>query len=113
MRILQETREPGFVPCRRGRFERNLIVFRRERVREVVNVGPGTDPASFTFSENFWFCEDRPAASRPELPSAERGGVYGTDPKLSVSQGGAPGTPASEAAQSFGADRLPGRPGQN
>jgi hypothetical protein len=31
MRILQETTEPGFPPCRNGRFEHNLIVFRAAR----------------------------------------------------------------------------------
>ncbi len=80
-RILQETREPGFVPSRNGFFERNLIVFRSD-LRDFVNVGPYTAPETFRFAENWWFCEDRPAASRPRLPSPESEGVYGQDPRL-------------------------------
>ena len=80
-RILQETREPGFVPSRNGVFERNLIVFRSD-LRDFVNVGPYTAPETFRFAENWWFCEDRPAASRPRLPVPESGGIYGQDPRL-------------------------------
>ncbi len=82
IRILQETTEPGFAPCRNGRFEHNLIVFRRADVRIFVNIGPNTQPETFTFSHNLWYCEDQPAASRPELPAAETSSVYGVDPML-------------------------------
>ncbi|GAB4139173.1 MAG: hypothetical protein Kow0040_27100 [Thermogutta sp.] len=82
-RILQETREPGFVPSRNGVFEDNLIVFRREELADFVNVGPYTAPETFRFARNWWFCEDLPVASRPLLPTSEVGGVYGEDPKLS------------------------------
>ncbi len=79
MRILQETTKQGFVPCRRGRFEHNLVVFRRAEVGVFVNVGPNTQPQTFQFSHNLWFCEDRPQSSRPRLPVRETGGVYGLD----------------------------------
>jgi hypothetical protein len=82
MRILQETIEPGFVPCRNGRFEHNLIVFRRAEVQVLVNVGPHTQPESFSFSQNLWYCEDRPASSKPPLPTPETGGLYGINPQL-------------------------------
>ena len=82
LRILQETTEPGFVACRHGVFERNLIVYRRDQISTVVNIGPHTAAETFRFADNFWFCEDRPAASRPEWPAAESGGVYGIDPQL-------------------------------
>jgi hypothetical protein len=82
MRILQETVEPGFPPCRNGRFENNLIVFRAAEVVGTVNIGSNTDPGSFRFAKNFWYCEDRPQASRPSLPVAETGGVYGIPPDL-------------------------------
>ena len=111
LRILQETREPVFTPCRNGRFERNLIVFQRRQVQIVANIGTGTDPGSFTFRENFWFCEDRPTASRPELPAKEEGGVYGLDPKLTLLGSGAPSAPTAEAARGFGADALPAASG--
>ena len=81
VRILQETTEPDFVPSRNGRFERNLIVYQRARVQSVVNVGGKTEPESFRFRENFWFCEDDPARSKPNLPSAETDGTYGVPPK--------------------------------
>jgi hypothetical protein len=82
LRILQETREPGFVECRNGRFERNLVVFRRRDVTTPVNIGPKTRPDTFVFADNLWFCEDRPEASQPALPTPETGGRYGVDPKL-------------------------------
>ena len=82
-RILQETREPGFVPSRNGLFENNLIVFRRQELADFVNVGPYTAPDTFRFARNWWYCEDLPVASRPVLPTAEVAGVYGENPNLS------------------------------
>jgi hypothetical protein len=84
LRILQETTQPGFVACRNGRFEHNLIVFRRAEVSTLVNIGPRTEPDTFSFENNFWYCEDRPDASRPELPARETGGVYGIDPRITA-----------------------------
>ena len=43
-RILQETREPGFVPSRRGVFADNLVAYRSDEVTTAVNVGPETEP---------------------------------------------------------------------
>lgn len=82
MRILQETTAPGFIPCRNGVFEHNLVVYRRSEVNPAVNIGPHTSPETFRFADNFWYCEDNPAASMPDLPATETGGVYGIDPKL-------------------------------
>lgn len=80
-RVLQETTEPGFVPCRNVRVSGNRIVFRRAEIRVDVNVGGGTAPETFVFEGNQWFAEDRPEASKPQLPVEEKGGVYGTDPR--------------------------------
>lgn len=80
-RVLQETKEPGFVPCRNVRVSGNRIVFRREQIRTDLNIGPGTASETFVFGTNHWFAEDRPEASRPTLPVEERGGVYGEDPR--------------------------------
>lgn len=107
LRILQETTDPEFVACRNGRFERNLVVFQRGRVQIPVNVGAKTEPASFVFRENLWFCEDRPGGSRPELPAREAGGVYGVDPQVKLDANGVPGGPEAEAAKSFGTGALP------
>jgi hypothetical protein len=105
-RILQETTAPGFAPCRDGRFENNLIVFKRASLRTFVNVGPNTRPDSFAFAKNLWYCDDRPEASRPQLPVAETDGVYGVDPQLSES-GTMPFRPMAARAKAFGAWALP------
>lgn len=106
MRILQETTEPGFPPCRHGRFEHNLIVFRAADLATVVNIGSNTDPASFRFTNNLWFCEDRPQSSRPQLPAPETSSLYGIDPQLE-----APDRrrfrPLHPQAQRFGAHAMP------
>jgi hypothetical protein len=80
-RILQETREPGFVPCQNVVVRGNRIVFHRSQVQIEVNLGGGTSPETFRFEKNQWFAEDRPQSSKPKLPTAEQDGVYGTDPR--------------------------------
>ena len=107
VRILQENTSEGMIASRNGRFERNLVVYRGEQVRAPLNAGPKTEPASFVFRENLWFCEDRPGRSRPELPSPEDGGVYGIAPELTLLDDGGPSGPGAEAAKRFGADALP------
>ena len=84
-RILQETVTGGgysFQPCRNNRVINNLVFFRRAQVNTPVNVGGNTDPASFEFAHNLWYAVDQPNQSRPSLPSAESGGVYGRDPQF-------------------------------
>ena len=73
LRILQETRAPGFVPCRKGEFTDNLVVFEAEGWGGAVNVGPGTEPETFTFARNVWYAADRPGSSRPQLPDGRAG----------------------------------------
>ena len=107
VRILQENTAAGFVPSRNGVFERNLVVFQAGQVRSVVNVGGNTEPASFRFRENAWFCEDDPGRSRAQLPTAEEGGVYGVDPKVTLDKDGVPGAPGGNAVKGYGADALP------
>lgn len=80
-RVLQETTADGFPPCRNVVVRDNQIVFRRSQVMIEVNIGAGTDPNSFRFEDNKWFAEDSPQASKPKLPSDEKAGVYGTDPR--------------------------------
>lgn len=77
--ILQETREPGFVPSRNGVIKNNLIVW-KSSWKGAVNVGSATAPETFKFEGNWWFCEDAPNRSTPKLPTTEKGGVYGKDP---------------------------------
>lgn len=80
-RILQETVDTTrFVPCRKGRFVDNLVVVGPGISGETVNVGPNTDPASFTFANNLWFHTGNPSFT-PTLPVAQSAPVYG-DPEL-------------------------------
>jgi len=91
IRILQETQAEGFVPSRRGRFEKNIICFRSDELRSIVNVGPHTAPETFTFTENAWFAIDAPERTRAlvrGLPVEERGARYGIDPKLADPESG-------------------------
>lgn len=81
LRILQENTDARFVPSRNGRFEKNLIVFDR-RVQIFANIGPGTEPATFSFAGNAWFCVDDPRRGPRDLPAAESSGLTGVDPKL-------------------------------
>jgi hypothetical protein len=78
LRILQETKASGFVPCRNGEFSDNTIVFDSARWGEGgVNIGAGTAPETFKFARNWWYCADNPERSRPRLPTPEVGGIYG------------------------------------
>jgi hypothetical protein len=108
IRILQETRAPGFVPSQNGRFTDNIIAFRSDQWGEGgVNIGPDTAPKTFTFARNVWYCLDDPAKSHPTLPTTEVDGVYGRDPLFRDAAHGdlrlQPGSPASKA----GAEALP------
>ena len=80
-RILQETNADGFSPCRNVLIQNNKVVFRRSQVNVEINVGGGTEPKSFRFVQNQWFAEDKPAASKPNLPSVEQDGIYGQNPR--------------------------------
>jgi hypothetical protein len=88
-RILQESTGSRFVPCRRGTFAHNLIVFRAEQLSTLVNVGSGTAPETFTFSANHWYCEDgRAARLLAGLPVPESSGTSGAEPQfVDASQG--------------------------
>ena len=89
LRILQETRAPGFVPCRKGVFTDNIVVFRSDHWSEGgVNIGPATAPETFQFARNLWYCDDRSEASRPRLPSPEEHAVIGQDPLFRDPAGG-------------------------
>jgi hypothetical protein len=83
LRILQETvsREGyEFLACGDSRFVNNLVAFRRSQLNACVNIGPNTDPASFSFAHNLWFARDNPAQSKPLLPAPEINGIIGRDP---------------------------------
>lgn len=79
LRILQETKNTKFKPCRDGIFENNLVIY-DSRVNVFVNVGARTAAATFTFRENGWHQVD--GSKKPVLPAQEQNGIYNV--KLSV-----------------------------
>lgn len=89
-RILQENADPRFTRCRDVRLEKNLIVFRSEAVKTVVNVGGNTAPETFTFESNVWCCLDRLKDTKRlvALPAKESGGVYDFVPKFKDEKSG-------------------------
>ena len=87
-RILQESQGAEFVACRNGQFTNNLIAFRSDELRTVVNVGAGTLPQTFTFANNHWYCIDNPQrSSRLSLPVKEANGRYGKNPLFADEKG--------------------------
>lgn len=108
VRILQETVGAGFVPCRNGVFENNVVVFRSEKWADGgVNVGPDTAPDTFRFAGNLWYCEDRPDRSEPRLPTPEKDGAVGTDPQFRDPAKGDLGVKPGSPAAGKGAHALP------
>lgn len=110
VRILQESRGPGFVPSRNGLFAHNLVVWRWRELRATVNVGPATAPETFRFEDNWWWCEGGPTREGFHLPVPEKGGILGRDPRVTFADGqfrvaGAPdhGAQAPGAAREFAA----------
>jgi Right handed beta helix region len=105
LRILQENQAAMFAPCRNGRFQNNIVVFRAGDVASVVNVGGKTSPETFEFAGNFWYCEDRPERTQRiiQLPTAETDGIYGQDPEFKNAAKGdfelKPGSPAKIAGR--------------
>lgn len=112
-RILQETRAEGFVPSRGGEFTDNVVAFRSDAWAEGgVNVGGGTDAASFRFARNVWFALDAPERTKAlvRLPVAEEGGTYGKDPQFRDAAAGDFRVKPSGPAAKAGADALPEAP---
>lgn len=82
-RILQESEDSRFLSCRRGLFEKNLVIL-DERVWRIIGVGKGTKPESFIFRGNVWnWSAER---VRRSLPTAEVDGIYGTIPEFRATE---------------------------
>ncbi|HZW05932.1 MAG TPA: hypothetical protein VFF65_02320, partial [Phycisphaerales bacterium] len=110
LRVLQENREPGFVPCRGGRFTDNIVVLGEGaggRPATAVNVGDGTKAAEFMFARNAWFTGNRSKQPPATLPARETDGVYGVAPRLRDPANGdfTPGT--GNPCERAGAKALP------
>ena len=65
IRILQETTEPGFLPCSNNEFKNNIVYLSNDLTE--VNIGPNTAAETFEFSNNLWFNESGNNWS-PNLP---------------------------------------------
>ena len=106
LRILQESAGAGFAPCRKGVFRGNLIVWRQGDIHTTVNTGPNTEPKTFRFENNWWYCENGP--SKPDLPVAEREGTVGKDPHLKLDglRAAAPGAPGHGAQSKAAAEQI-------
>lgn len=104
LRILQETRDPDFIPCRNGRFRRNLIVYQEDELRSVVNVSSGTEVQSFRFAENYWHARGSDLPGRlPRLPQPEIDGVAGPNPEFLDPEQDDFSLPNDSPAQDYGA----------
>lgn len=80
VRILQETVEPGFLPCGNNTFRNNIVWF--ESAQPAINVGGNTAPETFTFSHNLWFKPGNPSWV-PDIPGGiDAGSIVGQDPEF-------------------------------
>lgn len=112
LRVLQETRDEGFVPCRNGVFADNWIVYRPEALSTAVNVGPGTAIETFRFERNHWQAVGPGPSAAPKLPSADVAASTG-DPGVDALEAASQGlriVPATSSVASRGAHAWPGRP---
>lgn len=107
LRILQETRASGFVPCRNVEYTDNLVAWRSDEIATPVNIGPATEPGSFVFARNYWFCIDHPEFARPALPTAEKDPAGGADPRFADAAAGDFTLAAGSPARGHGAGALP------
>ena len=108
LRILEERVGPGFIPCRNGTFENNIVVFRSEKWADGgINIGAYTSPKTFKFIGNLWYCEDQPDRSEPKLPSPEMKGLIGMNPRFVDAAKGDFSVPADSPARGRGALALP------
>ena len=94
-RILEEntTRTAGAY----GYFINNIIVFNTSQVSTFVNVGAGTNPATFTFDTNLWYAQDDNSFSGPNYSSGippETNSVIQQNPNLNMDYSIPAGSPA-------------------
>ena len=80
VRILQENKDTvRFAKCGNNIFRNNIVCI-DDLVSTPCSIGPGTAPASFTFSNNLWFHTGNSAWRGPRLPVPDGGGLTGKDP---------------------------------
>jgi hypothetical protein len=81
VRILREKSEPGFLLTRDGHFENNIVIAPASNwPGNLINVGVGTAPETFTFARNLWYCDQSSDRRAPKLPVVEQESMAGVDP---------------------------------
>jgi hypothetical protein len=80
IRILQETTEPGFLPCGNNTFRNNIVI--HNSAQPAINIGGNTAPETFTFSNNLWFNPDNASWGGPNTPVSEPGSLVNVDPLI-------------------------------
>ena len=85
-RILQETTEPAgrFLECGNNYFRNNVVLFSPDN-RPTVNIGPNTNPESFTVTHNL--CYDGSASTTSPFagyPFQDPASIIGQDPLLTA-----------------------------
>lgn len=99
-RILQENTTLG--ASANGHYINNIIVFNTNGRGSVVNVGPNTLPATYTFGSNLWFSLDNPSYTGPTLGGgvpAETGSIIQQSPLLDSNYRPQAGSPAIGAGR--------------
>lgn len=98
IRILQETTEPGFLPCGDNEY-RNNIVYLSSDITEV-NIGSNTDPQSFIFTNNLWYNESA-SSWNLSLPVVDSNQIIG-NPLFTAPEAGDFSIPPNSPAVSAG-----------
>jgi parallel beta helix pectate lyase-like protein len=80
IRILQETTEPGFLPCGNNKFVNNIVYLDSRAENPSVNIGPNTASDKFKFENNLWYNADDNNWNGPNLPTTEVDGLLNLDP---------------------------------
>jgi hypothetical protein len=100
-RILEEN--TALTAGANGYFINNIIVLNTSGRGSVVNVGAGTQPATYTFGSNLWYSLDNAGYTGPTYGGgvpAETGAIIQQDPRLDSGRRPQPGSPAIGAGRS-------------
>jgi hypothetical protein len=93
-RILQETSSTAeftFAPARDGIVANTIVVFQASALTNagrMLNIGAGTDAASFTFSHTLFYATDVPTTRYALSGVDEVGSIHGLDPRLANAAAG-------------------------
>ncbi|ROL57284.1 T9SS C-terminal target domain-containing protein [Bacteroidetes/Chlorobi group bacterium Naka2016] len=83
IRILQENTLDRFQKCGRNKFVNNIVYVNNNASNPTINIGPNTEPETFSFSNNLWYNKDNSNWNGPNLPVSESNGLVNIDPMIS------------------------------